>query len=488
LRFNRRLAAAAALILLATTEALPAGTAVQAERPPPYQRLTAALAHQLSAKNVGAAALVIVEDGQAVVLRGFGSATPETPFRLGSITKTFTALALLRAADEHSTPLSTPVRSILGDGLWNNQWRAREPITLQQLIELSAGFADLSGAEFDVAKPLTRASAFETFATAHVTHWPPGLQHSYSNLPPAYSAAAVEALTGKPFARYLHTQVLAPLGMPAASLMPISGLPGGFAADGKTPIDYWHMVYPAFGALNATPREFASFLRQISSNALPASLAKALSLRGPVAPHEPSTTLAARAGLTLGYGSGLYGWLRRGVLFAGHGGDADGYRSRYAYRPDTSQGYFLVINTDNPALLRRLTGQIENTLIDRAGVRRPERYGDTPLLPASASRFSGRYYPASQRFGIQAWRRCGARSATLFFTGQTLAWETSQRRRVLHHAGANQWRFKGDPQPSVILVSHNGTRYLFGSLGNWVKTDHDSRCNVKSLQQPGTVE
>ena len=77
---------------------------------------------------------------------------------------------------------------------------------------------------------------------------------------------------------------------------------------------------------------------------------------------QPQGTLGSRAGLEVGYGAGVYGWVRHGQLFHGHGGDADGYRSRYGLLREHGRAYLLVINSDNPALLGRMRRALERAL------------------------------------------------------------------------------------------------------------------------------
>ena len=200
--------------------------------------------------DVPAMGLVIIQPGREDVIDVYGDeVTAETPFRFGSITKTFTALTLLTLAENRAISMDDPAAAHLSTPVWSNRWAATHPVTLLQLLELTAGFADLTPTEFDFNEALPLAEALEIAPASRVTHWPPGLQHSYTNSAPGITTAIVEAISGKSFEAQMRSRVFSPLGMTSATLGPVEGLPGGFQPDGETEIPYWHVTYPAFGAL-----------------------------------------------------------------------------------------------------------------------------------------------------------------------------------------------------------------------------------------------
>jgi CubicO group peptidase (beta-lactamase class C family) len=413
--------------------------------------------------QVPAMGLVILDGGRPVLIRTFGVTTSATPFRWGSITKSFTALAALRLAREHHLALTTPIRPLLGPDLYVNPWAPIEPVRLVHLLELSAGFGDLSRIEFSDNEPRPLWQALARGAGERVTHWPPGLQHSYTNVPPGLTAAVIERVSGSSFEDYLDRTVLEPLGMPNASLDPVPGLPGGFQADGVTKIPYWHMTFKAFGALNASIAEMARFAEALlnhglldGKSALPADLIDAF--------FTPSATLGATAGLEVTYARGSYGWVRGGHVFWGHGGDADGYRSRYGLLREHARGYLIVINTDDPRLLGRLRRTIEDALV-----------ADLPTHPSLATneadldRYVGSYYPTSARFGFDRWQRGEAAPATIRAATGHLEFQRGESRTRLLPAGDGRFVRPNDPAVTVVFARDAaGYLHLQGELGNFV--------------------
>lgn len=440
--------------------------------------------------RIPAAALVIVERGAKPLLQTWG-ATPTTPFRVGSISKTFTALTMLSLAEDKNLPLASPVRSHIADA-FSNPFAPGQPVRIRHLLELTAGLADLSGTEFNDNTFFSLKGALALNPNNRTVHWPPGIQHSYTNVAPGLTSLLIERLSGKKFEAVAEDRVLRPLGMSKASYLPVDGLPGGFKADGKTEIPYWNVTYRAFGALNAAPVEMAKFLDALIANRnvgpLNATTRAAL--------FTPGSTLAARAGLPIGYGSGAYGWISNGQLFVGHGGDADGYRSRYGVLGEAGRGYFIVINTDNPRVLRAMVRSVEQFLTDDLPAPEPPK----PTTPTDLARLSGTFYPASVRFGMAPWM--AGKSAKVTVTEHrennqpVLHFKRRGRLTTLLPLSNDLFARAGDPVATVAFVrSPGGALHIQGELGNYFRLTRpcpafasnalDDLCRPTSLSQTG---
>jgi CubicO group peptidase (beta-lactamase class C family) len=429
-----------------------------------FEATVDALEHLRETAPVPAMAVVLVDGSRPAVVRGLGTADARTPFRWGSITKSFTALAALTLVSQGRIALESPVRPVLGRDYYVNPWQDTRPVRLVHLLALSAGFGELTRAEWEDNTPRPLWAALARHADERIVLWPPGLQHSYSNVPPGLTAGVIERVSGHPFETFLADRVFAPLGMTDASLAPEPGLPGGFRADGVTEIPYWHVTFRAFGALNASPRDMSRFLTALLDHGrvpgaagLPAAMVARL--------FHPLGTLGATAGLEVGYGAGIYGWVRDGHLFWGHGGDADGYRSRYGVLPRHGRGYALVIDTDDPALLERMRRTVESALVADLPSHPPLR-----TVPVDLSPYPGRYYPSSRRFGGTAWRSGRAQAATVEIDGDGLRVIRGERSDRLLPVGEGRFIRPDDPAVTAVFVRDaDGTLYLQGELGNYLR-------------------
>jgi len=179
-------------------------------------RVAALLADYTGADRPGAC-LLARHEGAVVYQRCVGlaeletgrAATPETNFRLASLTKQFTATAVLRLVQDGSLATSTTLRTVFPDF---PPYGAA--ITLHHLMTHTSGlidYEDLMGA--DTVEQIKDAGVLALMKAQDSTYFPPGSAFRYSNSAYAVLAQVVERLSGMPFARYLETTIFDPLGM-----------------------------------------------------------------------------------------------------------------------------------------------------------------------------------------------------------------------------------------------------------------------------------
>lgn len=386
-------------VLLMTLACLPAAAA----DPRAIERELDALREK---HGIAGFALAIVRPGQPAFLGGGGLATrepprpvtPDTIWRVGSITKSFTGVATLIAAREFGFGLDDPVAKHVPNLPYRNQWEETHPVRIAHLLEHTSGLLDLSRREFDSSDPapLTLAQAFAVDPDAHTTQWPPGLHSSYSNVGAGIASLVIERVSGLPFDAFLATRVLVPLGMRDSGLLLDERTRGrlatGYDRDGRSVMPYWHVIFRAFGGLNATTADMARYLDWL----LRPDGAPLLTAAEKHRMETPHTTLTARTSLRYGYALGLYGYEHEGLMWMGHGGDADGYLSRLGYLPGTGIGYFLTINAFNGDALEEMQGRLESLLT--AGLPRPPKPPVAKLAPGELEALAGCYAAATRRF------------------------------------------------------------------------------------------
>ncbi|MFN3280782.1 MAG: serine hydrolase domain-containing protein [Tabrizicola sp.] len=190
----------------------------QAPVAPDAQAIAEHVRQALARDRVPGAAVAVIWRGEVVLLQGFGTdgvgrpVTPHTGFRLGSMSKAFTALAVMRAVEANQLSLDAPVQSVLPDfALTDPQAAAR--ITLRQLMAHTSGLprtaprtAPRAAPEAPLADHVAALAKAEPAAE-------PGERHIYSS--PNYLVAArmLEVATGTPFADVLSDTVFGPLGL-----------------------------------------------------------------------------------------------------------------------------------------------------------------------------------------------------------------------------------------------------------------------------------
>jgi CubicO group peptidase (beta-lactamase class C family) len=319
-------------------------------------------------------------------------------FRIGSITKMFTGLTALQLTTTGEFDLDEPVAPLGLSEYYRNPWADRIPITTAQLLEHTAGFTDIAGPEWDYSdpRPLPLETTLRLYREQRVVRWQPGLHSSYSNAGAGLAGRAMEIFSGKSYESLVETLVLDPLAMKDTTLFPPGErLPAGYDSDGVTPIPYWHQIFRPFAALNSSLPDMGRFtVMLLNRGRLDGEQRFAAEMIDRL--ETPHTSLAARQGLRYGYGFGNYTWLREGILFCGHGGDADGYLSRLGYSRAAGRGYLLVITAFQGRTLRRMQVLVEDFLI------RGVEPGATPpvyrLSPSETAQRVGSYRQASWRF------------------------------------------------------------------------------------------
>ncbi len=180
-----------------------------------YNFIDAYVAAELRADRVPGGALVITRGGRIVHSRGFGddgngrSVTPATGFLLGSMSKSFTALAVMQLVDQNRIQLDNPAREYLP---WFRVGKgsAGDAITVRQLLGHTSGIPTLApqapGQDASLRKHV------EALQDALLSA-PPGVQHEYSSPNYLVLGAIVEAVTGRSFAEYIQKEILGPAGM-----------------------------------------------------------------------------------------------------------------------------------------------------------------------------------------------------------------------------------------------------------------------------------
>lgn len=393
--------------------------------------------------------------GSQLISLGCGA---DTLLRWGSITKTFTALTILSLHEDGLIDLYAAIATYLDASLWDNPWQSSHPIRAIDLIELRAGFPDLSGRAFNYNQAMTLSAAL-TFERAQLQAlWPPGLQHGYSNLAPGLSQQLIEQVTNNSYAEEVASRVFAPLNMASAGFQQTTRLAPGYKADGKTPIPYWQMTFPAFGALNASIADMQVFLTALVEQTLTPLQYEHL--------HQPHGR-RQDPDFLFDYAAGFYPRIRQGFVWHSHGGDADGYRSRISTLADAPRGYVANINTDNPTALRQVERQIEKYLI--AGLVPAKVAPVAKLSKATLAAYTGEYYPAAVRFGVSAWQAGKLPSVTVTLQDDQLWFNKGDRHTQLFAVNARHFRRKTDPTATIAFVADGEHLYLQGELGNFVR-------------------
>jgi CubicO group peptidase (beta-lactamase class C family) len=194
---------------------------VKSDNTGPYAAIDVYIGEQMRRLKIPGAFLAIVEGDQLVHLRGFGSArpgggapSPQTPFFIGSLTKSFTALAVMQLVEAGRVELQAPVQRYLpwfrvADLQASAQIEVRHLLHQTSGLPMSDGLVNLGN--FDSRPDATQCQARALSALKLAR--PVGAQFEYSNLNYNILGLIVEAASGESYAGYIQRHIFDPLDM-----------------------------------------------------------------------------------------------------------------------------------------------------------------------------------------------------------------------------------------------------------------------------------
>ncbi|MGC2388576.1 MAG: serine hydrolase domain-containing protein [Candidatus Acidiferrum sp.] len=456
-----------------------AGAQQKADLPHPktLPDLQKAMKDVLNKDHVPGAGVALVSNGGLLWCGGLGKAdiasgrdvTCDTEFRVGSISKSFVSLALLKLQEEGKINLEARLKDVAPEIPLTNRWAGTNPVRIVNLLEHTAGFDDMEASEvynFKDPYDFPLLEVFKRFQEPEDVRWPPSTRMSYSN--PGYGIAGflIEKITGTPFDQYIRETILRPLGMTNADF-PFTNANKSLLAtpyDGNPPhaLQGYPYIYlrPA-GDLKASPGELAKLVQFLLRRGKVGDV-QLLQPDTIVRMESVETTLAARNGLRLGYGLANYTEVSGGVVTHGHDGGIDGFISTYRYMPEQNWGYVVLLNGTESyqALLDLNQMAIDFLSKDFSKTQQPA----VSIPAAELEKFAGFYAPRaprSQLFAFMDGLTGGLRIRVIH--GQLTHSTLFGKPEALVPVGKNLFRGEQDPEATTIFATDSAGQMVFSS-------------------------
>ncbi|RIV39926.1 serine hydrolase domain-containing protein [Micromonospora radicis] len=359
-------------------------------RPETTRQIDAMVADVQSAGHVPSLAVGVVRDGELAHLATAGTDPrphADLQYRLGSITKTMTAVLVMQQRDAGRLALDDPLRRHLPEA------DAAGPVTLRQLLGHAGGLQrEPDGPWWERSEGVDLPTLLRGFSTAKIAY-PPHRAFHYSNLAYGLLGGVLERITGTPWPQLLHERILAPLDLHRTT----------YAA--TEPYAPGYVVHPWHGTLREEPRtdtramapagqlwstvtdlaRWAAFLADPDPAVLaPDTLAE---MCAPVIITDPETWQG---------GCGLGIQLNRDGdrIYVGHGGSMPGYVAGLATHRPSRTGVVSYANSYGfrTGSIRGLGHRILAHVLDTEPVAaRPWRPADRPP-PAEPAPLTGRWW------------------------------------------------------------------------------------------------
>jgi CubicO group peptidase (beta-lactamase class C family) len=326
---------------------------------------------QLAASGVPAISLAIVLNGQLAYAQAYGAATlapfhcatVTTRFPIGSVSKQFTAAAILLLADQGKLALTNPVAKFLP------QLQQANAVTLRDLLNHTAGYRDYFEQELIPAekqRPTTVQTILQRWAIDIPPDFPPGSQWQYSGTNYVILGRIVEIVSGQPFYTFLNQHILRPLGIDDATLAD-SPAP-------TTPTDATGYLRYALGPRRPAPRIGQNWLFAMAGLSMTAADVAKWDIS--VVHHTLLSQAATQAmehatpttnGEPTNYGLGFFidtipGPAAAPVTLLRHPGEISGFRALNDIVPATGTALVILTNAEYSAATSDLATRLEPIL------------------------------------------------------------------------------------------------------------------------------
>jgi CubicO group peptidase (beta-lactamase class C family) len=323
----------------------------------------------LKASGAPSASIAIVRDGAIVYEKAYGSARVGTPavaarpamrYSIGSISKQFTAAALLLLAEEGRLSLDDRVAR------WFPDLTRASEITVRQLLSMTSGYQDYWPEDYvmpGMLKDTTPAAIMKGWAQKPLD-FEPGTRWQYSNTNYVIAGQIVEKVAGQPLLTFLRARVFGPLQM--ASVVDTDQAPLGSA-------DPMRYLRYALGPPREAPKEGKGWMSAAGELAMTAAdLARwdiAVMNRAVLKPPsylELEREVLLANGAPTGYGLGVNVAVTGGRRQISHGGEVSGFTARNEIYPDEKVAIVALVNLDASSASGDIARAVSNVVFTAA--------------------------------------------------------------------------------------------------------------------------
>lgn len=318
----------------------------------------------LAKTGAPSASIAVVRDGKIVYAHAYGTAnletklpaTPQMRYSIGSISKQFTAAAVLMLAEEGKLSLDDRVIRWLPD-----LTRAGD-VTIRQILSMTSGYQDFWPQDYVMPMMLQPVTAPEI-----VTGWAkkpldfePGAKWQYSNTNYVIAGMIAEKVSGMPLLDFLQKRVFVPLQMTSVTNTDIGPL---------GPDEPMRYLRYALGPLRPAPKEGRGWMFAAGELAMTASdLARwdismiDQAVLKPESYRSMGTEVEMSNGVGTHYGLGVAVGMNEGRRVLSHGGEVSGFTARNEVYPDDRVAIVVLTNMDATGASEQIAGGIARTL------------------------------------------------------------------------------------------------------------------------------
>jgi CubicO group peptidase (beta-lactamase class C family)/D-alanyl-D-alanine dipeptidase len=374
----------------------------------PYKDAVAALQklieHEVADKKLPALSIALVDDQKVVWAAGFGfqdrakkvPATAETTYRVGSVSKLFTDVAIMQLVEEGKLDLDAPVAKYVPD--FKPVYKeGQKPITLRMLMAHRSGLIRESpvGNYFDPTEP-TLAQTVASLNGIELVY-PPGERMKYSNAAIGLVGYTLEKSQNEAYAKFVQRRVLDQLGMKASAFLPTPAVKKNLADaimwtyhGREFPAPTFELGMAPAGCMYSTVLDLAKFQSCLFAGG---KLGDRQILKSETITAMFTPQFAKAEGDTRGFGIGFIIGELEGKKRVGHGGAIYGFSTEFAVLPGEKLGVIVVSARDssNAVTTRIANDALRQMLAVKSGKPLPKIETSEALKPEEVRALAGRY-------------------------------------------------------------------------------------------------
>jgi CubicO group peptidase (beta-lactamase class C family) len=311
---------------------------------------------EMNKNQVQGLSIALVDDQTVVWAQGFGfadkakklAATPETIYRIGSISKSVTATAIMKLVEEGKLDLDKPIAEYIPDFSIHSRFGPSKPITTRSLLAHHAGLPTEYSNAMWVEHPVSLAQLVKDLQSDYLAS-PPQALYKYSNFGYSLLGRELELITKKDFETALQEMLLKPLGMAASTYAwPGSNAPSNYSKGYRNGQEAYisNLRDNSAGSMCSNVLDMSRFLKFIFSqgNVAGKQVLKAETMQQLLTPQYP--------GLELDFGHELsLAWMLTGYTVtenervAWHDGGYPPFHAHLSFLPDQRLGVVILANS-----------------------------------------------------------------------------------------------------------------------------------------------
>jgi D-alanyl-D-alanine carboxypeptidase len=443
-------------VMLAACAAAPAGAQAPA-RARVVHLIDSIAAAPVKSGVVAGVAVAVVKGRDTLLFRGYGFAdlenkvpvTPQTVFRIGSITKQFTSSAVMQLVEQGKIGLDDDIMKYLP----NVPTHGRR-ILVRHLLNHTSGIPSYT----DIGQPFAAVSRLDLAAdslVAIVAHdsllFEPGTHFYYNNTGYFMLGMILERVTGRKYGDYVEERLFAPAGLrqtvycDSRRIIPHRAQGYERTPPGLVNADFLSMQLPfAAGSLCSTIGDLVAWTARLSHGRVVGATSYA----------QMTTPVTLPSGRPMSYGFGLGSDMLAGHRVISHGGGINGFISQLTYLPQDSLTIVVLSNT-SPAPSSAMASAIARVVLGLPPAPAAAPPADIALTEAARARYVGAYALTQPDGSLRTVH-------VLEQDGQLMAQVESEKAARMANQGGDVFIAAGVGRMAFDVTNDRATGFVFG--------------------------